>query len=118
MPDLDTLIILSNLYGISLDELLGCTTSSNEAHELQGSAGTTPSSSIQETLFLAFSIAIQHISKNYFVTFIKGGLSQPLSRNLKVYCVVRRRCKVFFIFPLLQTVAVTILLMKINSYGI
>lgn len=53
MPDLDNLIILSNLYEISLDELLGRTTSSNEAHELQGSAGNTPSSSMQEALFLA-----------------------------------------------------------------
>lgn len=41
MPDLENLIILSTLYEISLDELLGRTPSPEETHEPQSSSANT-----------------------------------------------------------------------------
>lgn len=58
MPDLENLIILSTLYEISLDELLGKTPSPEETHEPQSSSANTPSSPIQEALFLAVIASI------------------------------------------------------------
>lgn len=58
MPDLENLIILSTLYEISLDELLGRTPSPEETHEPQSSSANTPSSPIQEALFLAVIASI------------------------------------------------------------
>lgn len=58
MPDLENLIILSTLYEISLDELLGRTPSPEETPEPQSSSANTPSSPIQEALFLAVIASI------------------------------------------------------------
>lgn len=58
MPDLENLIILSTLYEISLDELLGRTPSPEETPEPQSSSANPPSSPIQEALFLAVIASI------------------------------------------------------------
>ncbi len=118
MPDLENLIILSTLYEISLDELLGRTPSPEETHEPQSSSANTPSSPIQEALFLAVIASISCLFPIIGLV-IPIGILVWMKKKKRVYKMVVVLCVICLLTNMYTAYAIfNQIYFRLNTVGI